>query len=396
MPQSRVHSLLLAGLLATACGRTPLDPHLDASLPSRDVATAGETTCTWRFAATASYAAGPAPVAVAVGDFDGDGHPDLVVSNYAGGPDGLKLNTLRNLGSGTFAPWKSYTSTVSFSLVTGNFAASPAIDVVAGCDLFANTGGGSFADPVDYGSFCGFQDSDNNLVADDFDGDGRSDFAWARGNTVGVYLQRSGGQFDEVETSISTLSPYITVMASADFDRDGHPDLVVGSWGYGNPSFVKILRNTGSGTFTEASAVADFGAPQTMAAGDFNGDGWPDLAVSDATLGLRILLNQGDGTLALSATYPIGWDVRSIAVGDLDGDGDFDVAYADYGVWAIGMWMNNGDGTFASPALSRSLTSSPWSVALADLNGDGHLDIAAAAASTSDINEVDVILSECR
>jgi hypothetical protein len=159
---------------------------------------------------------------------------------------------------------------------------------------------------------------------------------------------------------------------------------------------VKILRNTGSGTFTEVSAVADSGEPQTMAAGDFNGDGWPDLAVSDATLGLRILLNQGDGTLAPSATYPIGWDVRSIAVGDLDGDGDIDVAYADNGAWAIGMWMNNGDGTFASPVLSRPLTSSPSSVALADLNGDGHLDIAAAAASTSDINEVDVILSECR
>jgi FG-GAP-like repeat len=384
-------------VFGTACGARSGLATLD-DLRAPDASSGGAATpdagCTWGFAPVASYAAGVAPVAVAIADLDGDGHADLALSDYGGGPDGLTLNTLRNRGDATFAPWQSYTSTVSFSMIGGPFVSRASADLLVGCDLFPNDGHGVFGAPLSYSAAeaCGFQDSHNNLAVADFDGDGRLDFGWALLlNGVTVYLNRGGGLFDAVQTALSPVTPYMDAMVSADFDRDGRPDLAGVSWGYGYPSYLRIFHNTGAGTFAETDFAQDE-TPQVVAAADLNGDGWPDLVIYGA--GMKVLLNRKDGTFGPATTYTFAEEVRSIAVGDLNGDGVSDVVFGGYSFDDLGVFFNRGDGTFA-PAVHWNVTSNPWSVALGDLNGDGHLDVAAAVDGTSGSNGVDVFLSQC-
>jgi hypothetical protein len=397
----RILSFLAA--VCAACGaRTesfaPAGDLRSATHASPDASLATDAACAWQFAPLVSYVAGSAPVAVTIADLDGDGHPDLAVNNYGGEPGGLTLNTLRNNGDGTFSPWHSYDSGVSFSVAAGPLLSSSSVDLLVGCDLFPNDGVGVFGNAVWYSSSggCGAQDSYNNLVLADYDGDGRLDFAWALLSPGFVVdLNRGGGSFDEVDVAISHVNPYMDTLAGADFDRDGRPDLVGVSWGYGYPSSIRLFRNTGGGTFAETDISAGMDGLHVVAADDLNDDGWPDLVIDNTTTGMEVLLNRGDGTFGPPTSYAFPMEVRSIAVGDLNGDNVKDVVFGGYGGAALGVFYGRGDGTF-SPAVEWSLGNNPWSVALGDLNGDGHADVAVAATGASGSNVVDVLLSQCR
>lgn len=364
-----------------------------------DAARAADAGCAWGFAPLAVYDnAGSAPVAIAIADLDGDGHADLAVNNYGGEPGGITLNTLRNNGDATFAPWQSYPSIVSFSITQGPFVSVASTDLVVGCDLFVNTGHGVFGSPLPYSpnGLCGFQDSYNNLVASDFDGDGQLDFGWSPlGRGVAIYLNRDGGSFEEVDTALNPVTPYMEAMTSADFDRDGRPDLAGVSWGYGFPSYLRILHNTGAGRFAETDIPQGDEFPKVIAAGDLDGDGWPDLVLDEATSGMAVLLNRRDGSFGAATRYTFAEEVRSIVIGDLNGDSAADVVFGGYGLGELGVFFNRGDGTFA-PADHWRLTNNPWTVALGDLNGDGHLDIATAVSGVSNSNGINVFLSRCQ
>lgn len=389
-------ALIALAAICTACGaRTELAQRGDLNSPDASSSIVPPAGCEWGFAPLVSYAAGVAPVAVAIADLDHDGHPDLAVNNYGGEPGGITLNTLRNRGDGTFAPWKIYPSIVSFSIAGGPFVSGVAADLVVGCDLFQNDGHGEFGSPLSYSgsSRCGFQDSFNNLAVADFDGDGRLDFGWTLLlDGLVVYLNRGRGSFDAAATTPNPVTPYMDAIATADFDRDGRPDLAGVSWGYGYPSYLRIFHNAGGAQFTELDLAQGDRNPELLAAGDLDRDGWPDLVLDDAGAGMRVFLNRGDGTFGPSASYAFPEEVRSIAIGDLNGDGTSDVVFGGYTFGELGVFFNHGDGTFA-PAVTWPVAGSPWSVALGDLNGDGHLDIALAGGSST--QGVHVLLSRC-
>ena len=114
-------------------------------------------------------------------------------------------------------------------------------------------------------------------------------------------------------------------VVAADFNGDGKQDLAVvnaGNAGAGDDGSVSILLGNGDGTFQSASNIPAGKNPVSIAVGDFNGDGRPDLAVGDAGDGgsISILLGNGDGTFERAESVGLEGAAFSLAVGDFDGD----------------------------------------------------------------------------
>ena len=166
-----------------------------------------------------------------------------------------------------------------------------------------------------------------------------------------------------------------------DFNGDGIPDLAVANLAlFGGPSGVSVLLGNGDGTFQPARTFPAGSNPFSVAVGDFDGDGTPDLAVADFALfsgtpGVSVLLGTGDGTFQPAHHFAAGINPRSIAVGDFDGDGTADIAVANDGGNNISVLLGNGDGTFKAP-LNFAAGTEPTSIVVGDFNGDGTPDIA--------------------
>ena len=115
---------------------------------------------------------------------------------------------------------------------------------------------------------------------------------------------------------------------------------------YGS-SDVSVLLGTGDGTFQAAVAFPAGRYPLSVAVGDLNGDGMPDLAVAnDWSSDVLVLRGTGDGTFqaAVDVPLPAGSNPSSVAVGDFNGDGKPDLAVGQhYPCWscALSMLMND-------------------------------------------------------
>jgi uncharacterized protein (TIGR03437 family) len=168
-------------------------------------------------------------------------------------------------------------------------------------------------------------------------------------------------------------------VAVADFNGDGFPDLAVAN---GNDS-VSVLMNRGNGTFDVTSYYV-YGDTEGIVAGDFNRDGKPDLVISGLEYppGMRwvlVVLGNGDGTFNPAHAYHGSYPGFLVAA-DFNRDGRLDIA----GLWGEGVhvMLGNGDGTFGQPAFFSDgpFAGSPNEVWLAtgDFNLDGRVDLVLA------------------
>ena len=110
-------------------------------------------------------------------------------------------------------------------------------------------------------------------------------------------------------------------IAVADFNGDGKLDFVTADYDF---SKVSVLLGNGDGTFAAKVDYATGMAPYGVAVSDFNGDGKPDIVVANAFANtVSVLLNNGDGTLAAKVDYSTGAGTtpETVAVGDFNGDG---------------------------------------------------------------------------
>jgi hypothetical protein len=315
-----------------------------------------------------TFGAGTGPAAVAVADLNGDGKPDMVVANYGTlFSYGQSVSVLLGNGDGTFQTQKTF-----------SVGQSP-----------------------------------NAVAIADLNGDGKPDIivANSKSDTISVLLGNGNGTFQPQRT-ISTGFYTPSSVAVADLNGDGKPDLVVTNFYYvrGYVGFpgksVSVLLGNGDGTFqlprsfSTNTSVKNYG-PSSVAVADLNGDGKPDLVVTNygysGYLGsypgdkVSVLLGNGNGTFQAAKEYTTGTAPVSVAVADLNGDGKPDLVVADFGIqyFAAGTTVNvllgNGDGSF-QPAQILDVGKYPESVAISDLNGDGKPDIIVANLGGNDIS----------
>lgn len=326
------------------------------------------------FAPRVDLVAGGGPHCIAIADLNGDGKLDLAVANINANTVSVFLNTT---ATGATAP--SFASRADFA--TGVFAdAAVAIADFNGdgkpdvavtnaisnvvCVLLNTTATGAltptFAATLDLQTGT----SPQAIAVADFNGDHKPDVAVVNVGpsdatpTVAVLLDTTvsnattptfAAKLDLTTDLVGTIPVKVVV---GDFNQDGRPDVAVGNFTYGTlatPDPLSVFLNTTPSGATAPSFTASVGFTTNIgqnpnpAVGDFNGDGKPDLAIANGMV--AVLLN----TTAANAMTPIfgaemdfpaGATPLAIAVDDLNGDGRPDLAVANFGSNTISVLLD--------------------------------------------------------
>jgi hypothetical protein len=303
---------------------------------------------------------GAQPVTVAIGDVNNDGRPDIVTA-------GSGLGVLLNSGTGTFtavrgSPFQAGANPIAVAL--GDFNGDGNLDTaVSGggangtVTILLGNGTGTFSAT---GTAISVGVNPGGVVTADFNGDGRADLAVAvAGNDTGangsvaLLLGNGNGTFTAAATPPFANDDFPRALVTGDFNGDGTTDMAVLDGGFLNASAVSVLLNNGTGVF---SKVTDFPVQTggvnsvTIAAGDFNNDGRPDVTVANAgptstsTPGTAsVLVNDGTGLLSRASGSPFssgGLTAAGVATADFNGDGLPDVAVMNVASTNVGVLLN--------------------------------------------------------
>jgi hypothetical protein len=350
---------------------------------------------------TTNYATGTAPTSVAAASLRNNSDDDLIVSNFTDNT----ISVLLGNGDGTFGTQTTFsTSAGPSAIATGEFSTttgSSTVDLAVAnqtsntVSILLGNGDGTFQPrtdlptgtaPVAVAAAQLNSLSDSNL-----------DLAVANhgDNTVSIFLGNGDGTF-KAETPIALPAGYApSFIATGDFNGDGFTDLAVTDEGNAT---VSIFLGNGDGTFKSRVDYAVGTSPVWASAADLNGDGILDLAVANKDsntvsilLGTATTTNTalGTGAFAGQTSYPAGNGPTSIAVADYNVDGRPDLAVADESDNSVSILLGTGAGVFG-PNFELPVGTSPVSIVSAVLSSTGDPDVAVVNNGS---NNVSVILN---
>lgn len=325
-------------------------------------------------------AAGDYPVSIAIGDFDGDGLPDIAVALV----NDSTLQIIKNTGSGNFqnggsVPTCSNPRSIAVADLNGDGKQDIAVACQAGT-VAAMLGDGAFHFQD---KFSGFAKSPVSIAIADVNGDGKLDLVTANDGGVTVLLGNGDGSYSGAKAYAPFSSPFSVVVA--DINGDRKPDLIEFT---DDPSDIGVLTNNGDGTFSTPTFFSaggpTFNSPdRALVVSDFDEDGKPDIVALNPGDTVTLLSGKGDGSFPSPRTVPTGSGTASVASADFNGDGNADFVTANSGTNSVNVYLGDSQGGF-SPGASYSVGVDPVFVATADLNGDGKPDI--IAVSQGDAN----------
>ncbi|MCP4536600.1 MAG: hypothetical protein GY832_05590 [Chloroflexi bacterium] len=299
--------------------------------------------------------------AVALGDLDNDGDLDAVAGNYNPGGS-LTLATWDNIlihrSRPGYLPFDSPTTVISASM--------DAVHAVASADL---------------------------------DNDGDQDFIL--GQSHGTLIVRNNGSLPWTFKTLGTAAEHVYDVEPADVDRDGDVDLIIGRQVTGDN--VQIWINpldagddiwAGSTTWSRKTVGTAVGPVADVVVGHLDHDGFPDIATACPTTTNNIQVWHHDGS-PITGTWsanvvgtgqPDGVD--SLALGDLNHDGYPDLASGSISnsQGNLDVWFNDGSpftGTWSSNHVGSVASTVVDSIALADLDGDGNVDLVSGSHYTT-------------
>jgi VCBS repeat-containing protein len=338
------------------------------------------------FGPAASVATGDGPASVAVGDFNGDGNPDLAVANQLAST----VSVLLGSAGGGFTRQSPDLAVGGFptSVAVGDFNGDqdPDLAVASGFGTVSVLLGGSGASFSRQMPDVMIGGTPWSVAVGDFNGDTDPDLAVANqlSNNVSVLLGSSGGSFTRQTPDLAVgLGP--TSVAVGDFNGDNDPDLAVANQFDGA---VSVLLGTSGGGFSGATRAGNYNGldPMSVAVGDFNGDGDPDLVVGDMSPGeILVLLGSAGGSFSGPTTLFVDSGVSSVAVGDFNRDADPDLAVANFNLGRISVLVGGAGGSFSGPSNFAAGSGSP-SVVVGDFNRDGKPDFAVASFNSDTVS----------
>ena len=295
--------------------------------------------------------------------------------------------------------------------------------------LFRNRGDGTFVDVTGRAGVAG-TGYDLGVATGDYDNDGDADLfvAGLRENTL--YRNEGDGTFADVTAEAGLARPdpkygtlWAVAAAFADYDRDGRLDLFVSNYCVWDPAKEplcgrpeapdychpreyeglpnSLFRNRGDGTFEDVSAAsgirAHVGKGMGVAVADFDGDGWPDIFVSNDTVPSFLFMNGRDGTFTESAfERAVAFTEKAEPVsgmgadaGDVDNDGRPDIFQTALANETFPLFRNLGGGVFEDVTMRSGVAAatrprSGWGNGIVDLNNDGWKDLFVACADVMD------------